>query len=96
MSFTEQLTERMVATEALVGMLADGMLADQMGSNFTCAEVETLATFLRAWDADAYATIWLDMHARNDDEGDDHFERGIEVNKQIENEGYSILEEARP
>lgn len=76
------------AAQALAEMLADPMLADQMGAAFGCGEIAIITDFLNAWGEPEAATIWVDMHAVGDEEDDEHYERGREVAQTIEGTGY--------
>ena len=51
---------------------ADGELADSIGTQLTCTEVEVLADCLRVVGYDRAAQVWIDCHSEQDDCGDEH------------------------
>ena len=63
------------ALEAFIGVWGDGELADDIGPKLACGEVDVLADLFTATDEAEIAEMWLDSHARGDDEGDLHFAR---------------------
>lgn len=73
---TSTIIEAVEAAQTLAIMLDDPMLAEHLGGKLTCIEAERFAAFVGAWVAPEVAETWLDMHAVEDDEGDDHYERG--------------------
>lgn len=50
-----------------------GDLAADLAPQLSCVEVEALAGMLRALGEPAAADRWLDAHADQDDEGDEHY-----------------------
>lgn len=46
-----------------------------LGPTLTCSEAETFATFLHAYGQRDSAAALLDAHAREDDEGDQHYQQ---------------------
>ncbi|MFE4635073.1 hypothetical protein ACFRJ1_17085 [Streptomyces sp. NPDC056773] len=59
------------ATDDLVGLLDDGMLADGVAGHLTCDEAERIADFLKAVDHPRVAELWVTCHAAGDDDEDD-------------------------
>ncbi len=56
----------------LVNTWTDSYLADSIGTQLTCTELEALTQLFDAAGADETATMWSTHHATGDDEGDDH------------------------
>lgn len=64
----EDLDEKV---RAVLDML--GECATDVGSHFTCTEAEMIADLFRAMGDDDGAAHWIDAHAEDDEEGDDHY-----------------------
>lgn len=62
----------LAAAAAAAEVLADGEIADDIATSFSCDEVETLAEFLRAYGFGHHAGVWIESHAEGDDCGDQH------------------------
>ncbi|MFF3017097.1 hypothetical protein [Streptomyces sp. NPDC057939] len=68
-----ELSVLRTASDDLVDLLDDGLLAAGIGEHLNCGEVERLADFLKANDRTRAADMWLYCHAESDDEGDSHY-----------------------
>ena len=62
------------ATDEFVSVWADGMLLTDIAPTLTCGETDALVALLRAYGHERPAHMLLDEHAKNDDEGDAHYE----------------------
>ncbi|MET3803978.1 hypothetical protein ABIB25_000964 [Nakamurella sp. UYEF19] len=60
------------AISHLINTWTDSALADSIGTQLTCTELEALTQLFDAAGADEPAAIWRTHHATGDDEGDDH------------------------
>lgn len=61
------------AARNLADALELGRTGDDIAERLTCGEVNLLADLFRALDMPEAADGWLREHARQDDEGDEHY-----------------------
>lgn len=71
-SDAEILTE---TVDALVAAWSDDILASDLATKLTCAEVEVLADLMKARGEESAAEMWLELHAAGDKEGDYHYKQ---------------------
>lgn len=62
-----------LAAKNFVGVFDDGMLANHLAAELTCAEVEAVVGLLLAAGRVEMADHWVSVHAASDAEGDEHY-----------------------